>query len=72
MKLHLFQMLTSRLEEAPAEQIDADTTKPQESFALEDEVDGGNGVYIYSADSAFPTNSFKSSNYWVDVVFTSP
>ncbi|MGY3290058.1 VCBS repeat-containing protein [Bradyrhizobium sp. LM3.6] len=30
---------------------------------------GSNGVYIYGAGSAFPTNSFKSSNYWVDVVF---
>jgi hypothetical protein len=30
---------------------------------------GGNGVYVYSADSAFPTNSFQASNYWVDVNF---
>jgi hypothetical protein len=30
---------------------------------------GGNGVYAYGA-SAFPTNSFRSTNYWVDVVFT--
>ncbi len=28
---------------------------------------GANGVYIYGA-SAFPTQSFQSSNYWVDVV----
>jgi hypothetical protein len=33
--------------------------------------DGSNGVYVYGA-SAFPTNSFNSTNYWVDVVFTSP
>jgi hypothetical protein len=34
---------------------------------------GGNGVYLYSATSAFPTNSYKSTNYWVDVVYsTSP
>jgi methionine-rich copper-binding protein CopC len=38
--------------------------------ALKNGVDGGNGIYIYSASSAFPTNTFKSSNYWVDVVFT--
>ncbi len=31
--------------------------------------DGANGVYIYSNTSAFPTNNFQSSNYWVDVVF---
>jgi Domain of unknown function (DUF4082)/Bacterial Ig-like domain len=30
---------------------------------------GGNGVYIYGATGGFPTNSFASSNYWVDVVF---
>ncbi|WP_376717287.1 DUF4082 domain-containing protein [Bradyrhizobium sp. 62B] len=30
---------------------------------------GSNGVYAYGSGSAFPTNSFKSSNYWVDVVF---
>jgi Domain of unknown function (DUF4082)/Bacterial Ig-like domain/Bacterial Ig domain len=29
----------------------------------------GNGVYRYGA-SAFPNQSFNSSNYWVDVVFT--
>jgi len=37
--------------------------------ALKDGLAGGNGVYIYGA-SAFPTNSFKGSNYWIDVVFT--
>jgi N,N-dimethylformamidase beta subunit-like, C-terminal/Domain of unknown function (DUF4082)/Bacterial Ig-like domain/Bacterial Ig domain len=30
---------------------------------------GGNGVYLYGATGGFPTNSFASSNYWVDVVF---
>jgi hypothetical protein len=39
--------------------------------ALSNSAAGGNGVYIYGA-SAFPTNTFHSSNYWVDVVFTSP
>jgi len=33
--------------------------------------DGANGVYLYGG-SAFPTSSFNASNYWVDVVFTSP
>lgn len=35
---------------------------------LADGVDGSNGLYNYGADS-FPTSSFVSSNYWVDVVF---
>jgi hypothetical protein len=30
---------------------------------------GANGVYAYSASSAFPTSTYQSSNYWVDVVF---
>lgn len=29
----------------------------------------GNGVYSYGTNSVFPTNTFKSANYWVDVVF---
>jgi uncharacterized protein DUF4082/Big-like domain-containing protein len=37
--------------------------------ALADGVDGMNGVYVYSA-SAFPTQTYGASNYWVDVVFT--
>ncbi|MEP7377851.1 MAG: DUF4082 domain-containing protein [Chitinophagaceae bacterium] len=37
---------------------------------LADGTDGLNGVYNYSATSVFPTSSFMSSNYWVDVVFT--
>jgi uncharacterized protein DUF4082/Big-like domain-containing protein/IPT/TIG domain-containing protein len=36
--------------------------------AIQSGVDGANGVYAYGA-SAFPTDSFKSSNYWVDIVF---
>ena len=38
--------------------------------ALQDGVSGGNGVYVYSATPQFPNNTFASSNYWVDVVFT--
>ena len=30
---------------------------------------GGNGVYIYKSTSGFPTQTYNSSNYWVDVVF---
>ena len=30
---------------------------------------GVNGVYVYSGSSAFPTQSFQNTNYWVDVVF---
>ena len=30
-----------------------------------------NGVYAYSATNAFPTSTFKSTNYWVDVLFSS-
>jgi len=28
-----------------------------------------NGVYVYSAASAFPTLSYQATNYWVDVLF---
>ena len=36
--------------------------------ALADGVDGGNGVYRYGP-SGFPTETWLSTNYWVDVVF---
>jgi hypothetical protein len=38
--------------------------------ALANGVDGTNGVYLYSANSGFPTNSFNAANYWVDVIYT--
>ena len=38
-------------------------------IALADGADGGNGVFIYSPTPAFPTESWQSSNYWVDIVF---
>ena len=38
--------------------------------ALRDGVSGGNGVYRYGTTSAFPTSTFNSENYWVDVVFS--
>lgn len=31
--------------------------------------EGGNGVFATGADPSFPTQSFSSSNYWVDVAF---
>jgi hypothetical protein len=37
--------------------------------ALQNGVSGPNGVYRYGSSSGFPTNTYQSSNYWVDVVF---
>jgi hypothetical protein len=37
--------------------------------ALVNGADGLNGVYQYTSTSAFPDQSFQSTNYWVDVVF---
>ncbi len=38
--------------------------------ALEDgELGGSNGIAAYSDNPTFPTGSFTSTNYWVDVVF---
>ena len=37
--------------------------------ALSNAVAGGNGLFSYGSDS-FPTSSYGSSNYWVDVAFT--
>jgi hypothetical protein len=31
----------------------------------------GGGVYAYGASSTFPTNTYQTSNYWVDVVYSS-
>ena len=39
--------------------------------ALADGVFGGNGVYIYGAGGVFPTKTYNSANYWVDVAFRS-
>jgi Domain of unknown function (DUF4082) len=40
--------------------------------ALSNGVGAGNGVYNYSATPVFPDSTFRSTNYWVDVVFTTP
>ncbi len=37
--------------------------------ALRDGTDGANGVYAYGTGGGFPTNTYQSSNYWVDLVF---
>ena len=37
--------------------------------ALQNGVDGGNGVYRYGSGGGFPNSSFSSTNYWVDLVF---
>ncbi len=38
--------------------------------ALMTGVSGANGVFAYGATSTFPANSYRSLNYWVDVVFS--
>jgi hypothetical protein len=40
--------------------------------ALANGAPGGNGVYAYGAASVFPNQTWNASNYWVDVVFTTP
>ena len=37
--------------------------------ALQEGMDGSNGVYQYSAGGLYPTSTFQSSNYLVDVLF---
>ena len=38
--------------------------------ALTDGQDGPNGVYRYGTGGGFPTLSWQSSSYWVDLTFT--
>ncbi len=38
--------------------------------ALQDGVDGTNGVYVYSPGGVFPDAPYFSANYWADVVFS--
>jgi Flp pilus assembly pilin Flp len=38
--------------------------------ALANGVSGPNGVYLYSSTGGFPTDSYESTYYWVDVVYT--
>src|SRR5271166_642383 len=38
--------------------------------ALANGIDGSNGVFAYGSTLVFPSESFLSTNYWVDVLFT--
>jgi hypothetical protein len=40
--------------------------------ALQNGIDGSNGVFLYTTATTggFPTDTFNSTNYWVDVVFS--
>jgi hypothetical protein len=38
--------------------------------ALADGASGANGLYGYASAGTFPTMTWRSANYWVDVVFT--
>ena len=38
--------------------------------ALRDGVSGRNGVYSYGANPTFPRLSYRTTNYWVDVIFS--
>ncbi len=40
-------------------------------YALRNGVSGSNGVYLYGS-GGFPNQTFSSSNYYVDVVFSAP
>ena len=48
----------------------ANTVTSGPLHALAAGTSGGNGVYVYGA-SAFPSNTYQATNYWVDMVFTS-
>ncbi len=37
--------------------------------ALQNGIDGANGVYSYSSSNVFPTQTFNSEGYFIDVVF---
>jgi len=34
-----------------------------------DGVGGANGLYVYASTPTFPSNTYNSENYWIDVVF---
>ena len=40
--------------------------------ALRDGMDGSNGVYVTNANGGVTSLSYVSSNFWVDVLFTTP
>jgi hypothetical protein len=39
-------------------------------YAFRNGESGANGLYRYSSTPIFPTSSYQSSNYWVDVIFS--
>jgi Domain of unknown function (DUF4082)/Bacterial Ig domain len=38
--------------------------------ALQNGISGGNGVFFYGPSGGFPNQTFNTTNYWVDVVFS--
>jgi uncharacterized protein (TIGR03437 family) len=38
--------------------------------ALADGMAGSSGVFVYGGSSKFPSGTYQSANYWVDIVFT--
>ena len=53
----------------PRQRTTSRTTKTNGSLsAPSSATSGGNGVYTYSASTAFPTAGNQATNYWVDVV----
>ena len=40
------------------------------STLLSNSTGGGDGVYLYTTSGGYPSNSYNSTNYWVDVVFS--
>jgi len=48
----------------------AGVNNPPLSALVDGSGGGADGLYMYGNTSQFPTNSYQSSNYWVDVVFT--
>ncbi|WP_433613951.1 DUF4082 domain-containing protein [Dactylosporangium sp. CA-139114] len=40
--------------------------------AVADTATGHNGLFLLSNSVAFPTSTWNSNNYWVDVIFTTP
>ncbi|TCM76255.1 uncharacterized protein DUF4082 [Rhizobium sp. BK068] len=47
----------------------ADTTTNGNLQAMSSALSGGNGVYGYGSSGLFPTSTFNSTNYYVDVAF---
>ncbi|MFD2080552.1 Ig-like domain (group 3) [Actinopolymorpha cephalotaxi] len=46
-----------------------DFVSPPLTAPVDGGVRGGNGVYRYGSANSFPTSTYQSSNYWVDVAF---